>query len=184
VPGLDGSDPFCATWASYAGTLQALGTAAAFGGIPHAAFLAIEVAAAPRVVEAAAAIDAAWPPDLAAEHDVVVDQRIGPYSRRAQRAVDALRANGVTPEELTQLSEAWQAALRRRDPGNPVIALVDVDPALQVKVDAAARAFDVAVTPFADDPSLVVDSVAAPATDAYLAARCPDLAASGVGDAV
>ena len=53
-----------------------------------------------------------------------------------------------------------------------------------VKVRAAAGEFDLAVTPFASDPSLVVATVDTPDTDAYLAAQCPDLANSGVGDAV
>lgn len=184
VPGLDAPDPFCSTWATYVGTLQALGTAAAFGGIPPEAMVAIEMAAAPRLVEVAAAIDGAWPAELAAEHSAVIEQRIGPFARRAQRAVDALRAAGVTAEELTTLSSAWQTALQHRDPGSPVIALVDVDAALQAKVDAAGRAFDAAATPYGDDPSLVVEGVAAPSTTAYLAAHCPDLAASGVGDAL
>ena len=60
------------------------------------------------------AIDAAWPAELAAEHDVVIDKRIGPYARRAHSAVDALTAAGVTADELAALSAAWQAALRRR----------------------------------------------------------------------
>ena len=51
-------------------------------------------------------------------------------------------------------------------------------------VGEAATGFDVAVTPFAHDPSLRVDEVEVPATDAYLAAHCPDLASSGVGDAI
>jgi hypothetical protein len=59
-----------------------------------------------------------------------------------------------------------------------------VDAPIQAKVDAAATAFDSDVTPFAQDPSLVVDAVDTPLTDAYLAAHCPDLAASGVGDAL
>ena len=184
VPGLDAPDPFCATWATYVGTLQALGTAAAFGGIPPAAFVAIEMAASPRLIEVAAAIDASWPSELAAEQTVVIEQKIGPFARRAQRAVDALRAAGVSAEQLTTLSAAWQAALRGRDPGSPVIALEPVADDLQAKVDAAGRAFDAAATPYADDPSLVVDTVATPLTSAYLAAHCPDLAASGVGDAV
>ena len=55
---------------------------------------------------------------------------------------------------------------------------------LQTKLDLAAHAFDAAVTPFAADPSLSIEDVSAPATDAYLAAHCPDLASIGVGDAL
>ncbi|MEY2400600.1 MAG: hypothetical protein QOJ08_711, partial [Ilumatobacteraceae bacterium] len=38
--------------------------------------------------------------------------------------------------------------------------------------------------PFAQDPSLVILGVESPLTDAYLVAHCPDLASSGVGDAL
>jgi hypothetical protein len=66
----------------------------------------------------------------------------------------------------------------------PIIELPVIAGDLQAKVDAAAAAYDAAVTPFAQDPSLAVDGVATPATDAYLVAHCPDLASSGVGDAL
>ena len=65
-----------------------------------------------------------------------------------------------------------------------MIDLPAVDPALEGRLEAAAAAFGAAVTPFASDPSLVVDSVETPLTDAYLAAHCPDVASSGVGDAL
>jgi hypothetical protein len=147
-------------------------------------FAALELAAAPRLVELAAEIDAAWPSELAGERDVVVDRRLGPYARRAQRGVDALRAGGVTDAELATLSSAWQAALTSRDQASPVIDLPAAADALRTKLDAAAVAHDAAVTPFSRDPSLIVDGVDAPVTDAYLAAHCPDLASSGVGDAL
>ena len=86
VPGLDATDPFCSAWASYVGTLQALGTAASFGDLAGDRFAALELTAAPRLVDDAAAIEASWPPELAAERTIVVEQRIGPYARRAQRA--------------------------------------------------------------------------------------------------
>jgi hypothetical protein len=66
----------------------------------------------------------------------------------------------------------------------PVISIPPVAQDLQAKIDAAAVAFDAAVTPFAHDPSLAIDGVATPLTDAYLVAHCPDLASSGVGDAL
>ncbi len=65
-----------------------------------------------------------------------------------------------------------------------MIEIPPVADELRAKVDAAGRAYDASVTPFAQDPSLVVDGLSAPLTDAYLAAHCPDLAASGVGDAL
>ena len=184
VPGLTADDPFCSAWAGYAGTLQALGIAASFGQLSSDQFAALELVASSRLVEVAAAIEAAWPAELAAEHDMVADKRIGPYTRRAQSAVAALTTAGVTTDELAALSAAWQAALAARDPQVPVIAVPPVAPDLQTKVDAAAAAFDADVTPFAQDPSLAIDDVETPLTDAYLVAHCPDLASSGVGDAL
>ena len=184
VPGLSADDPFCSAWAGYAGTLQALGIAASFGDLSSDRFAALELVASARLVEVAAAIGAAWPPALAGEHEMVMDKRIGPYARRANSAVAALTAAGVTPADLATLSAAWQAALQARDPQNPVIAVPPLAQDLQAKVDAAAVAFDDAVTPFAHDPSLAIDGVVTPLTDAYLVAHCPDLASSGVGDAL
>ncbi|HEX3090510.1 MAG TPA: hypothetical protein VHQ23_17785 [Ilumatobacteraceae bacterium] len=184
VPGLTADDPFCSAWAGYAGTLQALGIAGSFGDLSSDQFAAIELVASSRLVELAAAIDAAWPAELADEHEVVIDKRIGPYARRAQSAVAALTDAGVTTAELATLSAAWQAALAARNPEMPVIAVPPVAPDLQAKIDAAAVVFDQAVTPFAKDPSLAVEGIATPETDAYLVAHCPDLASSGVGDAL
>jgi hypothetical protein len=184
VPGLTVDDPFCSAWAGYVGTLQALGIAASFGDLPSTQFAALELTAAPRLVEVAAAIDALWPVELVAERSIVIDQRIGPYARRASRGVDALRAAEVTDAELGVLRSDWHAALLGRDPEVPVIEVPAVSADLRAKLEVAARAFDSAVTPYAQDPSLVVDGVATPASDAYLVDHCPDLASSGVGDAL
>jgi hypothetical protein len=184
VPGLAAADPFCAAWAGYVGTVQALGIAASFGQLASDRLAALELVAAPYLVAVTATIAASWPAELAAERDVVIDQRIGPYSRRGARGVEALVAAGITATDQSTLSDAWQAALQRRDPAVPIIELPVIAGDLQAKVDAAAAAYDAAVTPFAQDPSLAVDGVATPATDAYLVAHCPDLASSGVGDAL
>ncbi len=184
VPGLTATDPFCATWASYVGTLQVLGTAASFGDLASGELAALELIAASRLVDDAASIDASWPPELAAERTIVVEQRIGPYARRAQRAVETLSNAGVSAVELTTLSTAWEVALLARDPASPVIEIPPVTDELRAKVEAAASAYDATFTPFSQDPSLVVEGVATPETDAYLATHCPDLAASGVGDAL
>ena len=184
VPGLTAADPFCAAWAAYAGTLQALGVAASFGNVSGAQLAALELAAAPRLAAVTAAIAASWPAELATEKSVVIEQRIGPYARRAQRAVDALRAGGVTADELASLTTAWQQSLAERDPRVAVIVLSEVPANLQTKLDATGKTWDADVTPFAQDPSLLVGGVATPATDQYLAAHCPDLASIGVGDAL
>jgi hypothetical protein len=184
VPGLTASDPFCATWASYVGTLQALGTAAAFGDRTGGDLAALELTAAPRLVDDAAAIDASWPAELAAERTIVVEQRIGPYARRAARGVQTLIDAGVSADDLIVLSDAWEAALRARDPASPVIEIPPVADGLRAQVESAGRVYDAGITPFAQDPSLVVEGLATPLTDAYLSAHCPDLSASGVGDAL
>jgi hypothetical protein len=184
VPGLTADDPFCSAWAGYAGTLQALGIAASFGDLSSDRIAALELIAASRLVEAVAAIEGSWPSELDGERRLVTDKRIGPYARRAQAAVDALTDAGVTTAELATLSSTWQSALMARDPEDPVIDVPSITDDLQAKVDAAAVAFDEARTPFAHDPSLATDSVETPLTDAYLVAHCPDLASSGVGDAL
>lgn len=184
VPGLTATDPLCAAWAAYVGTVQALGIAASFGALSSERFAALELAAAPRLVEVAAAIDAALPPELASERTSVIEARIGPYARRAHSAVDALTAAGVTNDELSTLRSAWQAALIKRDSEAPVISVPAVAAELQAKVNVAAHAYDRVITPFGQDPSLVVDRIKTPLTDAYLVAHCPDLASSGVGDAI
>lgn len=184
VPGLNAPDPLCAAWAAYVGTVQALGIAASFGALSGQQFAALELQAAPRLVEVAATIDQSLPAELDSERAVVVDQRIGPYARRAKSAVDALTAAGVTPADLTALSATWQSALLARDPEAPVLSVPPVAADLQAKVDAAAGAYDQVITPFPQDPSLVVDGVKTPLTDAYLTTHCPDLSSSGVGDAI
>ncbi len=184
VPGLDAEDPFCSAWAAYVGTLQALSIAASFGGLSSDQFAAVELVSTPRLVEVAAAIDTSWPSELSAERTVVLDKKIGPYARRASRGVDFLRAADVSDAELVTLSADWQQALSVRDPQATVIELRPVAAELQAKLEAAAAEYDSAVTPFAQDPSLVVEGVESPATDVYLVAHCPDLASSGVGDAL
>ena len=124
------------------------------------------------------------PAELASERDRGDRQRIGPYARRAKSAVDALTAAGVTTDELDHVELGVASGIARRATRRrPCCRSRRSRPSLQAKIDAAAAAYDKAVTPFAQDPSLVVDGVEMPLTDAYLAAHCPDLASSGVGDA-
>lgn len=166
------------------GTVQALGVAASFGDLSSEQLAVLELTSTPYLVKAADSIGGSWPVQLESERTSVIEQRIGPYARRARRGVDALDGAGVTPAELSALSSAWESALTTRDPRSPVLAVPSVAATIQVKVDAVATAFDSEITPFAQDPSLVVDAVDTPLTDAYLAAHCPELAASGVGDAL
>ena len=184
VPGLTASDPLCAAWAGYVGTVQALGVAASFGDLSSAQLAGLELTSSPYLAGVAATIDKSWPGELASERATVIEKRIGPYARRAGRGGDALVEAGITTAELSELRSAWQSALARREPRSPVLAVPAVSAQVQAKLDAATISYDSAVTPFAQDPSLVVEGVDAPLTDAYLAAHCPDLAASGVGDAL
>jgi hypothetical protein len=184
VPGLSAADPFCAAWAGYSATVQALGIAASFGDLNNEQLAAMELVAAPRLVAAVDAAATNWPEELASERTLMVNTRLGPYRRRAQGAVAALTAAGVAETDMELLRAAWQSALETRNPESPVIAVPDVAPTLRAQVDTAAKTYNDAVTPFAQDPSLVVDTIDTPATDAYLATQCPDLASSGVGDSL
>ena len=61
---------------------------------------------------------------------------------------------------------------------SPNLPFASVTPA-KPEADVAS-----AVTPYANDPSLVIQGVQSPETDAYLASHCPELATSGVGDSL
>lgn len=184
VPGLGAADPFCAAWAGYGGTVQALAVASSFGDMSADQLAALELTAAPLLTAAIAGIGTAWPTELATERSVVVDGRLAAYARRAQRGVDALTSAGLTEQDMEALRVAWQTALETRDPESPTIAVPPLDPTLQTGLDAAARDYNAAVTPLVQDPSLSAAAVSAPTTSSYLAANCPDLAASGIGDAL
>ena len=184
VPGLTAADPLCAAWAGYVGTVQALAVAAAFGTLNGEQLASLELTSAPYLVEAAATIEQSWPAELEPDRASVIENRIGPYARRAGRAVDALEGAGMTTAALSDLKAAWKSALATSDPRSPVIVVPPVSGQVQAQLDAAATAYANAATPFAQDPGLVVDSVDASLTDAYVGARCPDLATSGVGDAL
>ena len=184
VPGLTAADPLCALWAGYVGTVQALAVAGSFGSLNSEQLASLELTSAPYLVEVAAAIEQSWPAELEPDQETVIEQRIGPYARRAGRAVDALVAAGMTTASLSELSTAWRSALATSDPRSPVIAVPPVSAQVQAELDAAATEYDKTVTPFAQDPSLVVDALDTSLTDAYVGARCPDLATSGIGDAL
>jgi hypothetical protein len=70
VPGLAAADPFCAAWAGYVGTVQALGIAASFGQLASDRLAALELVAAPYLVAVTATIAASWPAELAADASV------------------------------------------------------------------------------------------------------------------
>ncbi len=184
MPGLAAADPFCASWAGYGGTVQALAVASSFGDMSADQLAALELTADPLLAAAIADIGTAWPTELATERSVVVDGRLAAYARRAQRGVDALTSAGLTEQDIETLRVAWQTALEKRDPASPTIDVPPLDPALQIHLEAAAGDYNAAVTPFSQDPSLSAAPAVAPSTSSYLASHCPDLAASGIGDAL
>lgn len=184
VPGLDDPDAYCASWAAYSGTLQAIGVAQAFGGLSSAEVARLEVVAAAALVDAVNGIGANWPSALLVERSDVLSNLVGPFGRRAQRALSMLMDAGATDIDLQQFTQLWDDALHARLPDEPVIALPPLSSELEDLVRTTTQRFDAAVTPFADDPSLNVSAVQTPLTKAYLAEQCPDLASSGVGDEV
>ena len=181
VPGIDSEDPFCRAWSEFAGSFQAL-TFASIEAADPLVGARLEVVAAGAVVAAARSLDDAFPDEIAEEREVFVGDVIGPFARRAARAVDELRSAGVDDEDVELLGAAWLAALAASDPADPVIA-VDVPAELEPAVDAATAAFAADVPPIAGDPSLVTRAEAS-GTLGYLAEQCPDQGVLAGNDAI
>lgn len=182
MQGLDDPDVFCAAWAAYAGSLQAIAVAQAFGDLSSLEGARLEMIAASSLGRAVNRIGANWPAELNHERPVALADLIGPYDRRAQKARELLREMGATDDDLQALADVWMRAMRAQDPNDPVPAISGLSPRLEDIVSRAAVQFDAEVTPFQLDPSLDVTAVSTPLTDVYLADHCPDLASSGVGD--
>lgn len=172
VPGLDDDIVVCRSWSRIAGSFQVVAVASAFGSGDPIEAARLEVIGSPVVVEALAALVDAWPAELASEAETVTQRFLGPYVRRAERARAELVEAGADEEHLDRIGAAWLTALAERDPESPVL-IVDLDGDLEALVELAATAFDAAVPPVPQDPTLVTD-VRVPATEAYVADRCPD----------
>jgi hypothetical protein len=183
VPGIAAGDALCANWARYSGSLQIVAVAANFAGLSPLELAALELESAPTVQSAVAAIAAAWPAELDAERTAALDGYLGPFARRAAKAVDALRTAGFTNEDLAATERSWGEVLATRDPDQPMVT-VSLPATARPMLAAGASAFDEAVTPFTEDPSLQVRLDSVPATKAFLARNCPELASIGVGDDV
>lgn len=184
VAGLDDADVYCGAWAVYAGSLQAIAVAQAFGDLQSVQVARLELVAAPSLSAAVNGIAANWPEPLRTEMSVALTSLVGPYERRAQKAIQFMRDAGATEVDFDELRAVWERALRRLDPDDPVIAVGALPAELDSLVAVAVDRFDAALTPFAEDPSLDTSAVSTPLTDGYLAANCPDLASSGIGDPV
>jgi hypothetical protein len=180
VPGIDSADPFCRAWSEFAGTFQAL-TFASAGPDPFSA-ARLEVVAAAAVVSSAQQLDADFPEQIADEREVFVDDVIGPFSRRAARALDELESAGLAPLEVELLGDAWLTALAESGLDDPEI-LVTLRAELDAAVETATAAFTANLPPIVADPSLITDAEA-PATFDYLAGRCPDRGTLAGNDAI
>ena len=172
VPGLDSADAFCAAWRRFAGSFQVVAVTAAFGSGPPEQLAALEVAASPVVTDAYDSLLANWPAELSSEADVVAEQYLGPFARRLDVALAALRDGDADADRIDEIANAWLAGLARRDPSTPEFT-VDLDPAAWAVIDAAAADFAAQLVPFSQDPSLVTNADT-PLTNRYLARSCPD----------
>jgi hypothetical protein len=181
VPGIDSDDPFCRGWSEFAGSFQAL-TFASFAGSDPFAGARLEVIAAAAVTAAAQTLDDGFPDSITDERNVFVDEVIGPFARRAGRAVDALRSEGLTAGDLDVLGDAWLLTLVEGGVDDPEL-VVAVPTDLAGAVDAATVAFSANVPPISADPSLITEANA-PATLRYLAERCPDQGTLAGNDAI
>lgn len=171
VPGIDSDDVFCRAWSEFAGSFQVLAFASGAAADPVTARRA-ELAAAPAVVAAVAALDAAMPDELADGRDAFVDGLLGPFTRRAERARTALADAGITDADIDALGRAWIAQLAEEGLQDP-----NIDPAIPAELatafDAAVRAFSADVPGIVMDPSLATNANAS-AVLGYLATNCPD----------
>lgn len=172
TPGLDSSDAFCAAWSRWAGSLQVIAVASAFGTGTADSVAELEVAASPVVLAGYDGMLDNWPAELAAERDAAAGALFGPFTRRSEAAHDALVAAGADASAVAAVADAWIVTLASRDPTVPDVT-VELPGELGGLVAAAASDFAVARVPFANDPSLQTDP-ATPATLDHLATACPD----------
>ena len=173
VPGIDSDDPFCRAWSEFAGSFQTLAGAGSAADV-------FEVAASTVVSSAARTIAEEFPEPIASERDVFVNDVIGPFARRAERAGEALRDAGLSDAEIEVLGELWLRALTDSGvDGSEIDVAVPDD-----LVDAVAAAVEaVALPAIAVDPSLVTQA-STPATFEFLAGNCPDQGILAGNDAV
>ena len=172
TPGLDSGDAFCAAWSRWAGSLQVIAVASAFGTGTADTVAELEVAASPVVLAGYTGMLEHWPAELAAERDAAADDLFGPFTRRSEAAYDALVAAGADDPAVAAVADAWVATLAARDPTTADVT-VDMLDELHDLVAAAASEFAVVRVPFADDPSLQT-APATPATLDHLETACPD----------
>ncbi|MFZ9629628.1 MAG: hypothetical protein ACO3C1_09800 [Ilumatobacteraceae bacterium] len=186
------SDSFCDGWFDYALTVRLLVTLTLDSSSAGVQRLAeVELIAAASMEEAVGTIGEHWPADLVGERSTVLVDVVGPYLRRAQKALAALAGAGLSADQIAELRLAWRdvlaAAARMPTAGAGVWLERAVVPAdLHGAVTAAAASFAAGVTAFGDDPTLpdrmsLVDPSSTPRTDGFLAAQCAAAAAVASG---
>lgn len=181
VPGIDSADPFCRAWSEFAGSFQAVAFGSTADSDPVGA-VRLEVIASAAVSSAARTMADEFPESVTSERDIFLDDVIGPFVRRADRASDELRAAGLAAGDIEQLGDAWLRALVEAGVDDPEIA-VAVPDGLTEAVDAATEVFAANVPVIAADPSLITQAEA-PATLGYLADNCPDRGILAGNDAI
>lgn len=172
--------PFCAAWTDYAVTIAAVSSAT------DQQAAVVEIVSAWFLDEAVSAIGANWPTALVGERSAVLTDLVGPFSRRAKKAVLVLTDAGATDDDLAELRLVWRDVAAGLATGEPLPGRLAVPATLMPLVEAAAASFTATVTPFALDPTLgdrrrLLDPLETPLTDAYLGQWCPDVVALGSG---
>lgn len=178
VPGIDSEDVFCRSWSEFAGSFRALGLVSALGAPAEA--MRLEVLASSAVVDAVAALGEHLPAELEPEREVLLEDFAGPFARRAARAHAELIAAGL---DGALLGAAWLEQLTLSGIDDPEISVALPAGADTAAFDGAVEAFVAAVPPITQDPGLVTGADI-PATEAYLAANCPDQGILGGNDDV
>jgi hypothetical protein len=172
VPGLDSDEIACRSWSRFAGSFQVVAVAATFGEGGSIEAATLEVMASPVVVASYRDFLENVPDEAVEESDVVARDFLGPYARRSERALTALRDAGADDVMLEAIAAAWLDALAERDPMSPTLE-VALPSDVEVVVVAAAADFDAQLVPIPLDPSLVSEAEV-PLTERYLSDNCPD----------
>jgi hypothetical protein len=172
VPGLDSDEIVCRAWSRFGGSFQVVAVAANFGSGDPVAVAALEVIASPTVTAAYDDLVANWPVELADEAEVVADEYLGPFARRADQALAALAAAGADATAMATIVAAWETALAGRDPEQAEI-VVELPDDVRAVVDEAAAELASQLVPIPSDPTLIT-GVEVPLTDQFLFDNCPD----------
>lgn len=172
--------PLCDAWTGYAVSVAALAST------PDDRAALVEIVSAVYLDDAVAAIGAGWPTALVAERSAVLTDLVGPYSRRAKKAIAALDASGASMADLAELRLVWRDVAADLAAGGTLPERIAVPASLIDLVDAAVASFTATVTPFALDPTLgdrrrLLDPLRAPLTERYLDRWCPGVVALGTG---